>query len=149
MDLTVNQKKFADLYIQTGNASEAYHQVYKASVKVCEASGCRLIRNVKVNAYITECTKKLDRPTIATMIEIKEFWSSIAMTGTETVTINGQPLQRAVDINYRLKATEFLAKTNGAFIEKIDHSGNVGITIDVSKLSDKQINDMLRRVENE
>ena len=120
MDLTVNQKKFADLYIKTGNATESYAKVYKAKAKVCEASSCRLLRNGKIITYLTERNKKIDRTTIADMVEVKEFWSSIFRTGMETLIVDGNPVQRPVDIKDRIKASEFIAKTNGAFIEKID-----------------------------
>ena len=46
------------------------------------------------------------------MQEVKEFWSEL-MRDEET------------DKRDRLKASEYIAKTNGAFLDKVEHSGEV------------------------
>ncbi|MDF2857905.1 MAG: Terminase small subunit, partial [Neobacillus sp.] len=45
-ELNIKQKKFADFYIQTGNATESYLRAgYKAEGNAAEASASRLLRN--------------------------------------------------------------------------------------------------------
>lgn len=104
--LSEQQKKFADLYIASGNAKQAYIEAgYKARDNVAEASASRLLRNVKVTTYIEERNKDLESDRISDMEEVKQFWSE-TMRNAE------------VELKDRLKASEYIAKTNAAFIEK-------------------------------
>lgn len=104
--LSEQQKKFADLYIASGNAKQAYIEAgYKAKGNAAEASASRLLRNVKVATYIEERNNSLQNDRIADMEEVKRFWS-------DTVR------DAEVDLKHRLKASEYIAKTNAAFIEK-------------------------------
>ena len=115
--LTPNQKKFADEYIKTGNAKQSYINAgYKARGNRAEASASRLLRNVKVRDYIRQRNKELDRDTIADMQEVKEFWTNVLRN-------------KAADLKDRLKASEFIAKTNGAFLDRIENSGIIKIDI--------------------
>jgi phage terminase small subunit len=123
------QKKFADLYIQTGNASESYQRAgYKAKGNVAEASASRLLRNVKVIEYIKERNKQLENDRIANMEEVKTFWTN-TMRSDEA------------DLKDRLKASEYIAKTNAAFIEKQQITGEMAqhISNDLSKLSVEEL----------
>lgn len=119
MTLSEQQKKFADFYIETGNASESYQRAgYKAKGNVAEASASRLLRNVKVQTYIEDRNKQFENERIVTMEEVKRFWS-------ETIR-DGQ-----ADLKHRLKASEYIAKTNAAFIEKQEVKADVDATITV------------------
>jgi phage terminase small subunit len=110
-ELNIKQKKFADFYIQTGNATESYLRAgYKAEGNAAEASASRLLRNAKVLEYIEERNKKLDTEFIADIEETKRFWTDI-MRDQES------------DIRDRLKASEYIAKTNGAFVDKREIHG--------------------------
>ena len=115
--LNPNQKKFADEYIKTGNAKQSYINAgYKARGNRAEASASRLLRNVKVRDYIRQRNKELDKDTIADMTEVKEFWTNMLRN-------------RAADPKDRLKASELIAKTNGAFLDRIENSGIIKIDI--------------------
>jgi phage terminase small subunit len=117
--LSEQQKKFADYYIESGNASESYQRAgYKAKGNVAEAAASRLLRNVKVQTYIEERNKQLENDRIVTMEEVKQFWS-------ETIRDVG------ADLKHRLKASEYIAKTNAAFIEKQEVKADVDATITV------------------
>lgn len=131
MNLTEKQKRFADYYIETGNATEAYRRAgYTSKGKAAEANASRLIRNDKVQKYIDERNSALESDRIASMKEVKEFWSEIMRS----------ELQETKD---RLKASEMIAKTNAAFIDKIEHSGettqNIKNESDLSRLSVKEL----------
>ena len=138
--LTDQQKRFADYYIESGNASESYQRAgYKAKGNVAEAAASRLLRNVKVVEYIKERNKQLENKRIITMEEVKQFWSE---------TIQNEEL----DYKHRLKASEYIAKTNAAFIEKQQITGEMtqNINTDLTDLSVqelKQIEDILSKAD--
>lgn len=117
-ELTEQQKKFADLFIQTGNAKQSYIQAgYKARDNVAEANASRLLRHAKVQEYIEQQNNTLRSKRIADMAEVKEFWTNVLRSGEH-------------DLKDRLKASEYIAKTNAAFMEKVEHSGAVSITLE-------------------
>ena len=57
MALTIKQEKFCMVYVETGNASEAYRQAYNAENMSNEAIGveaCRLLDNPSVSLKVKE-----------------------------------------------------------------------------------------------
>jgi phage terminase small subunit len=110
--ITEKQKKFCDEYIKTGNAELAA----KTAGYNARGNTTKLLQNTTIENYIKERNKQLDKPTIADMEEVKEFWTSTLRDK------NMKPIDR-------LKASELIAKTNGAFIDKIEHGGNIGVQI--------------------
>ena len=70
--------------------------------------------------YIELQNKKLESSRICGMIEIKEYWSELVR-------------DKEAEHKDRLKAAEYIAKTNGAFLDKVEHSGEVGLSITVNK----------------
>lgn len=116
--MTANQKKFADEYIISGNATEAYKIAYGGKMKDLSArvNASQLLTKTNIQDYIKERNKVIESTKIATMTEIKEFWTS-------------RLRDQAEDVRNSLKASEYLAKTNGAFLDKVEHSGGVGITV--------------------
>jgi phage terminase small subunit len=115
-ELTQKQKAFADEYIKTGNATQSYKTIYKCSDKISNASGPRLLVNVSIKKYIDEVNQKLDNGKIADMKEVKEFWTQVMRS-------------KEVEPKDRIKASELIGKTNGAFIDKIELSGAVEIKV--------------------
>lgn len=129
MNLTPKQKIFADEYIKEPNATKAYKAAYPhiKNDNTAAAAAARLLRNVKVAEYITQRNKEIESAKIADIKEVKEFWSGVLRDEHE-------------DMKDRLKASEFIAKTNGAFLDRVEVSGEVknpfaGITTnDLKKL---------------
>lgn len=116
-NITAKQKMFADGYIKTGNAKQSYINAgYSARENAAEAAASRLLRNVKVRDYIRQRNKELDKNTIADMQEVKEFWTNLLR-------------DKETDTKDRLKASELIAKTNGAFLDRIENSGIIKIDI--------------------
>jgi len=118
--LTPRQKKFVDYYIEMGSAIDAY---YKAGYKgkndnVAYVTAHQLLRNPKVQEYTQERNAQLSKERVADIEEVKEFWTRVVR----------DPETKMQD---RLKASEFIAKTNGAFIEKMEHTGKGGGPIEV------------------
>lgn len=126
MKLTEKQKRFADYYIETGNATEAYHRAYGGKRTTADANGTKLLGNARIKQYIEERNKQLENDRIVTMEEVKRFWS-------DTIRDN------AADLKHRLKASEYIAKTNAAFIEKQQISGGTDNTLTV--VFDEGMND--------
>lgn len=106
--MTPRQRKFADEYIICGNATQAYKAAYPNITKqrTAESAGARLLSNVKVAEYIRNRNNEISNCRIADMREVKEFWSGIMRDSRQ-------------EMKERLKASELIAKTNGAFIEKV------------------------------
>lgn len=77
--LTQQQKAFADYVLETGNQTEAYLKAYQNVKKndTAAAAASRLLRNVKVSAYIAERQKQIEDSRIANVTEILQFFSSV------------------------------------------------------------------------
>jgi phage terminase small subunit len=115
--LTELQRKFCDYYIQSGNATESYLKAgYKTKGDGARVNASRLLTNANVQEYIKERNKQLESDRIANMEEVKTFWTNTMRNGE-------------ADLKDRLKASEYIAKTNAAFIEKREIDANIGVTI--------------------
>jgi phage terminase small subunit len=75
MSLSAKHKLFCDEYLSNGlNATQAYKSTYKTNDKVSEASGSRLLLNVKVKEYIQkEQNKTSQKLEITREFLIKEY----------------------------------------------------------------------------
>lgn len=103
--LTQRQKKFADLYLQLGNASEAAEQ---AGFKRSYAQGAK--RQPAVRAYMGERLKEAEDKNIASANEVLAFLTDV-MRGSydgEKPEKNSSP---------RMKAAELLGKRLGIFTD--------------------------------
>lgn len=110
-DMNIKQRRFADYYIESGNAKESYLRAgYQAEGNSAEVNASRLLRNAKVMEYLEERNGQLNAEFIAGIEETKRFWTGIMR-------------DNAADIRDRLKASEYIAKTNGAFIDKKEIQG--------------------------
>lgn len=129
MKLTEKQKRFADYYIETGNATEAYKRAYNSkNDNTAAKEGHKLLKNPKITQEIEKRNKELESDRIISMEEVKKFWSDTIWN-------------EEADLKHRLKASEYIAKTNAAFIEKQQITGEMTQTIntDLSKLSVEEL----------
>ena len=113
--LNARQKAFCEYYVASGNATESAKKA-GYSEKTAKSIGQRLLTFVDVQTYIEELNQNVKNNRIADMTEVKEFW-------TETLRNNKAKMQD------RLKASEYLAKTNGAFLEKLEVKGGIPVVI--------------------
>lgn len=115
MKLTLKQKRFADEYIISGNA---YKSAIKAGYSENYSKGnvVKLLENESVKNYLETQLKLLESKKIATMQEVHEFWAAVLR-------------EQENDLKDRLKASEYIAKTNGAFLEKVEISKSKDETI--------------------
>ncbi|MEH7308236.1 terminase small subunit [Neobacillus drentensis] len=127
--LNIKQKQFADFYIETGNATASYLRAgYEAEGNAAEVNASRLLRNAKVKEYIKERNAQLDVEFIADITETKRFWTEIMRNDN-------------ADLKDRLKASEYIAKTNGAFVEKKELQGALNQKIEFSFIDPSLVND--------
>lgn len=130
-ELTEKQKRFADYYIESGNAEEAATRAgYNA-----RGNTTKLLQNTTIRAYIDKTMGSKDNERIADQNEVLEFLTNV-MRGKviEKVPILvGNGMQELVEnipaVQVREKAAELLGKRYMLWTEKVEHSGNVGITI--------------------
>lgn len=132
-ELTEKQKRFADIYIESGNATQSYIDAgYKATSRVvAEANARRLLGNDSVKKYIDERIKKKDTDRIASQDEVLEFLTKVLRGQvTEKVPIGlGMGAQQLVDstpsIKDREKAAELLGKRYLLWSDKLQIEGSM------------------------
>jgi phage terminase small subunit len=122
MKLTEKQQRFVDYYLTSGNAEEA---ATKAGYNA-RGNTTKLLQNTTIQNAIEERNKQIESDRIASMEEVKQFWTN-TMRNEET------------ELKDRLKASEYIAKTNAAFIEKQQISGGTDNTLTV--VFDKGLDD--------
>ena len=118
--LSIKQKRFCDFYIQSGNATQA---AVKAgySKKTAKNIGNENLTKLYLKEYIQKRNDSLASERVADMQEVKEFWAEV---------LRADRYDEKIHTRDKLKASEFIAKTNGAFLERVEHSG----TLDLVKI---------------
>lgn len=139
--MTDKQKKFCDEYLIDLNATKAYKTAYPnvKSESAAMSGASRLLRNVKVKAYIDEQLEKISSKKVADAKEVMEYLTSVLRgeSQSEIVVIEGtgegcsdaRRMSKAPDEKDRLKAAELLGKRYGLFSEKVELEGDIGVTI--------------------
>lgn len=137
MKLTEKQKRFADYYIETGNATESYKRAgYSVnSDEAARVNASRLLTNANVRAYIDERIAEKDSQRIAKQDEILEFLTKV-MRGelTEQIPVGlGDGYFELKDkdtyIKDRVKAAELLGKRYAMWTDKQQIDGVIGVQI--------------------
>lgn len=103
--LTERQRKFVEAYMKTGKVVEAARL---AGYKHPNVSGTRLLANVSVKEAIAERVDK--DPAVWDRRRLLAFWTEMA--------------QHAEGDNNRLKASEYLAKAQAMFVQKMEVQHN-------------------------
>lgn len=113
-EVTIKQKKFADLYIETGNKTQSYIDAgYKATTRgVAEANARKLLANYSVQQYIQKRMEELEENSIASQKEVLQYLTKVMR--------NEEKDQFGLDASLqdRTKCAELLGKRYGTFIEK-------------------------------
>jgi phage terminase small subunit len=135
--LTEKQKRFADYFIETGNATESYKRAgYSVnSDEAARVNASRLLTNANVRAYIDERIAEKDSQRIAKQDEILEFLTKV-MRGelTEQIPVGlGDGYFELKDkdtyIKDRVKAAELLGKRYAMWTDKQQIDGVIGVQI--------------------
>lgn len=122
--LTDKQKAFADYYIISMNATDAYKRAYP-NVKTDNAAasaGARLLRNVKIQEYINSNMQTRADATIATQDDILNKLTEIAFNdGYKTKD--------------QLRALELLGKRYALWTERVE-TENVNTNFEITIIGD-------------
>ena len=139
-NLTLKQKKFADEYIISGNATQS---AIKAgySKKTAGVIAVENLEKPNIKAYIDERLKELDDKAIAKQEEVLQYLTAVmrGQSKSAVVVIEGlgeglseaRLINKTPDEKDRIKAAELLGKRYGAFTEKVDISGDMSLSIEV------------------
>lgn len=121
--LTAKQQAWIDYYKQGYTATDAARLAgYKAKDdETHQVIGSQNLRKLK--DFVKDRDKLLEQPRIADMEEINRFWTSIVRDEEQST-------------KDRLKASELRARASGAFLDRVEHSGEVGVQVEMT-LSDK------------
>jgi len=136
-ELTERRKRFADLYIELGDATEAYIQAgYRVkSRNVARSNASRLLTFADVREYIQARLAEKDAQRIARQDEVLEFLTKV-LRGEVTekfalgVGMGKQKLvDKELDAKDRIKAAELLGKRYGIWVERSELDVNAVVQI--------------------
>lgn len=119
--MTIKQKKFADEYIKTGNATQAYKNAGYSwkSDATARANGSKLLTKHNIKAYIDKILSELEAESIAESKEVLQYLTSVLRGETHDevyykTEYGGEALgQVKVQNKDRLKAAELLMRRFG------------------------------------
>ena len=104
--LTVKQKAFCENFAASGNALQSAIKAGYSKTSA-HATADKMLKKAYVHDYLKSLTTKLEDKRFATLEEVQAYWTDVLR--------NEEP-------KYALKASEFIARTKGAFIERVEHS---------------------------
>jgi phage terminase small subunit len=131
--LTEKQKRFADYYIETGNATES---AVKAgySRKTAKEIASENLTKPNIKEYIDSRLKELDNKRIMNAEEVMQLLTSIARNEIqEDVVVFGEGgsdiATKGMSAKDRLKALELIGKRYTLWTDKTQLEGTIGVTI--------------------
>lgn len=142
MKLTEKQKRFADYYIETGNATKAAVRA-GYSEKYANTNASKLLQNTTIKTYIDEQLKKMDSERVASAEEVLKYLTSVMRgeTQSEIVVVENvgdfmseaRTMNKAPDEKERLKAAELIGKRYALWTDKqtVDIQGAVTFIDDI------------------
>ena len=119
--MTEKQRRFADFYCQTANATVAAKKA-GYSAKTAYSIGESLLHNKEVRAAIDKRLKELESDRIAETKELLEHLTAVVRDKVteEIISASGKKFTVKVRECDKLKATEMLLRVRGEFREKVD-----------------------------
>ena len=148
MGMTERQKIFADHYIISSNATEAYFKAYPKvkNKRTAQANGSRMLSNAKVKAYIDERLEKLKSERVADQQEVLEFLTAV-MRGEVTeplLVLDGEGTQKVVQakpsVATRRASAVDLGKRYGLFVDRQEITQRV-VEIELGNWDDEETTD--------
>lgn len=140
MKLTEKQKRFADYYIETGNATEsAVRAGY--SEKTAKEMGYENLTKPHIKSYIDERLSEKENKRIAKQDEVLTYLTSIMRGEHQEQVLQGigKGAQVIVEMDVsakdRIKAAELLGKRYGLWVDKqeLDVKGAVTFVDDIGE----------------
>ena len=113
-DLTQKQERFAQLYVELGNASEAYRQAYDSTAKPesVHVSACKLLDSPKVSLRVQEIQDELEERALWRRVKSVKVLAEIAEQGDKDAD--------------RVSAVKALNAMHGWDKQTIDHTSSDG-----------------------
>ena len=138
MKLTEKQKRFADYYVENGNATEAARKAGYKGKKLNNIASENLAKQ-GIKTYINEKLEQLQSERTASASEVLEFLTS-SIRGEveeEVVVVEGEgdgissarKIKKQIGLKDRIKAAELLGKRYMLFTDKVNVSGTVPVMI--------------------
>lgn len=138
MELTEKQKRFADYYIETGNATESARRAgYKG--KNLNNVASENLAKVGVKSYIDEKLKIMQDERTASAKEVLEFLTKsmrgeldeeiVVVEGTGDGTSEARKIKKQIGLRERIKSAELLGKRYRLFTDKVEVEGVVPVMI--------------------
>lgn len=123
----MNQRKraFCEAYLISGNATDAAREA-GYSPRSARSIGQRLLTFDDVREYLERRNQEISAANTAQMEEVRQFW---------TATMRDENMKPAD----RLKASELLAKTYGAFLERLKVDADVKTREVMASLTDEEL----------
>lgn len=137
MRLTEKQKRFADYFVELGDATESYVRAgYNVKNRdVAKVNASRLLTNANVKSYIDARIAEKDAERIAKQDEILEFLTKVMRGEVQEQFPLGlgmgeqQLVKKELDGKDRIKAAELLGKRFGMWLDRQQVDGTVGVQI--------------------
>lgn len=135
VDLTEKQRRFADEYIISGNATQAAINA-GYSKRYAGTNTDKLLKNTNIRQYIDERLAELQSEKVADQEEVMEYLTKV-LRGEETdqtVVFQGADYGSSIeDIQVankdRIRAAELLGKRYGMWTDKLDLDGNIDLKV--------------------
>lgn len=133
----MNQRRraFCEEYLQCGNAAEAARRA-GYSEKAAKSIGQRLLTFADVQTYLDERNAELKAQNTASIDEVREFWTATMRSDSEAT-------------RDKLKASELLAKTYGAFIDRVEATEEISVPRPLVNLSDEELRSLARLADSD
>lgn len=131
--LTPKQQLFCDYYLQSGNATES---AIKAgySKKTARFVGSENLTKHNIKEYIKKYQDEQKSSRIADINEIKEFWTNLLRSDQ-------------YEPKDRIKASELLGKTAGAFLDKQEIKITTSsLAEELRKLTPEELEEVIKNV---
>lgn len=126
--LTAKRRAFVLAFIgeARGNATEAAR---RAGYAHPDPEGARLLGDARVAAAVEALRAPVEREAIATVDELRAMWTKWARTGAVERVIDGERVTEPLHQREMIKASELLARSQGAFIDRAEVTGKDGAPV--------------------
>ena len=132
--LNEKQQRFADEYLIDLNATQAAIRA-GYSEKTAGAQASRLLKDVKVSAYIKKRMENQEEDTIASADEVMRYLTSVIRGKSRSHVLARDAMgadhivEKPPDEKERLKAAELMGKRHQLFTDKVKVDGNMPVMI--------------------
>lgn len=132
--MTIKQKKFADEYIISGNATKAAIEA-GYSKKYANTNASKLLQNTTIKEYVNKRLKELEDKAIAKQDEVLKYLTALVRGAEKEEVLKGVGMGEQViskievSAKDRIKAAELLGKRYGMWTDRLETEGGVNIVI--------------------